>query len=173
MALKHAQQVTDYQLAGAKSFEKFLNSDTFLEYRFGSKACGGWRADNIAQIVEMQKTGEWESDGYPDTPCLLDLIDVWVVLGDATKVCTSFESFLVTIIQIADWWDNGLATDRRAVLFTLLWPDTLGLDGEQDPGPEIAFGPYRASQGDDDFNALAINHPVLNRTRWEAIQQAR
>lgn len=168
MALDPARQATDCQLTSSSRFERFLRSDTFLEYRFGPKVGGGWRTDTIADTSTREK-----KDGRVP-PCLLDLIDVWVVLGDATEVCTTFESFLLTIIQIADWWDNGnTGATQRSVEFTLLWPDTLGLDGQDDPGPEIAFGPYRMSEGEDDHNALAVNHPVLNRGRWEAIRAAR
>ncbi|ACV78452.1 hypothetical protein Namu_2073 [Nakamurella multipartita DSM 44233] len=141
------RRATDCQLAGATSFEDFLASETYIEYRF--------------------------SQSEP-TPCLLDLIDVWLVLGNATEVCASFESFLLTVIQITDWWDHQMMPfSRKSVRTTLLWPDTPELGADDFPGATIPFGPYAWSEGEHDVKQLAVKHPVLNRERWESIRTAR
>ena len=80
----------------------------------------------------------------------------------------------MTIIQIADWWNHTMdGFDRKGVPFASLWPDTLGRDAQDDPCQEVAFGPFSRSDGENDIANLAVNHPVLNKGRWEAIQAAR
>ena len=98
---------------------------------------------------------------HPDTrpPSLMDVIAGWVLYGNATHVCGSYETFLLSIITITDYWARGDNELRR-------WQ---GPNGEEQRVDVYCVDPTfpTGRRPDDDFPLL---HDALNRTLWEVMR---
>jgi hypothetical protein len=129
---------TPFYLAG--SFDTFVESEKYYE------------------LAQVASTDLPQSDNSPG--CLLDIIEMWVVHGNATQVCPTFEVFLLVVIEIVDSWQHNDASKR-------LWPDRDGLKSQpvqrlSQPDPEDESGRTSLS---------ATDHPVLRRENF-LLQQA-
>jgi hypothetical protein len=124
----------------ASAFADFLESDEYLALAPDSAA----RRSNI--------------DHTPT--CLLDIVEMWVVEGDATLLCPTFEMFLIVVIElIAKWqadptwplWPES--ADRYVPVQHLMNPAT--------PPSEYGWTSLRAT-----------DHPVFKKENF-LLQQAR
>lgn len=92
------------------------------------------------------------------TPSLLDAIDAWLLSGDATEHCVSYEHYLLTVISlIATWADKGSPYD-------------LGFWDDSDDGarPVIDERTPVSRCGN-----MPHFHRALSRTTWDLIVSSR
>jgi hypothetical protein len=111
----------------------------------------------------------WRDRGYydfgPDGPCLLDVIALWVASGDATRVCGTFENYVVGVIAIINDW---LEHDRTAIAAVPVWPENRERFEDQQ-GAAVA----QIAHGSLGNGEPTIYHQALNRTWWESIRFAK
>jgi hypothetical protein len=136
--------------------------------RFSDFLC----SEEYFAVVRRAHESEWSPD------CLLDVIEIWVAVGDATLVCPTFELFLQGMMQIIHQW---LAGNRTRLYDNPLWPiEPLGTTAEVEanPGmqsciqvPELSAsgGPGRRLEYDNE----PMNHPVLRKENFVLEQATR
>jgi hypothetical protein len=118
-------------------------------------------SDEFAAFLESEpyiRLRQRESH-FGTPPCLLDIIELWVASGNATHVCPTYETFLLTVLDIVDRWQREM---RKTVLGASLW-----CTGPHDESIEILFlNSCDGIQVEDSWS-----HPVLNQQNYE-FQQA-
>jgi hypothetical protein len=117
---------------------------------------------HFGDFLEINDADEHPTDPLDGIPsCVLDLVELWVVRGNALEICPTYESFLLTVIEIiAEWHHNP--DDVRWLL---------------EDGEELSFDKL-ATPGDTADSAgwgsfTPTDHPVLRKANFVLQQAAR
>jgi len=128
-----------------------------------------WQSSlNTVTGIDQAFNGFLESDEYLDivrtsdsgTPCVLDIVGLWLSEGTNILDVGSFELLLCAIIGMADDW--GLS-GRKSFLNYPFWPDP-----ESGLAREIKFSRPEGQHSEDLDMEIGITHSVLLRQNFEA-----
>lgn len=115
--------------------------------------------DYMAGQDEKQALREFRRNWDSETPpSLMDVIGGWVLYGNATHVCGSYENFLLAVIVLTDYWTRGDGELHY-------WE---GPNGEQQRIGVYCVDPTFPDSSDYRSH-LVVMHDSLNRTLWNVM----
>lgn len=117
---------------------------------------------HFADFLEINDANEHPTDPLNGPPtCVLDLVELWVVRGNALEICPTYESFLLTVIEIIAEWHNR----PDNVCWLLENGEELSFEELSSPGDSPD------SQGWGTFTPT--DHAVLRKENFDLQQAAR
>ena len=132
--------------------------------------------DEFTRLRHDSNTHKMLFEGGPrfdvEIPGLFDIIELWLVFGNGGRLCPTFETFLLVVIDIIDGWGyvdayqpRGKKADPSTIDAITLWPDAHG--GILVGGATIR----QLSTHRQDGNHLSpLAHPIMQRRNFEAHQ---
>lgn len=111
-------------------------------------------------------------DPFDALSCFLDVIYVWLVEGDATLRCPTFEVYLMTIIAAVDRFsDTEIALRRRSdeqrPFYMFYWADDRPLNEETVGMGHGWIDRELAAQAESHGDAVGYGHPALRKDLYE------